>query len=310
MITIKKRFIIGQEKTFLDPAADVYILGVEKANHIDKDEFRDIGLVIYDEAHVATITACTSTLLKFKPRYLIGLSATPDRGDGMEKVMEPYFGPVEGAETLYIVRCEKKPFTIVKIETAFEPEVSHMILFGKKVLDWTSVKKSLEYNKERWEFIVEQVMKAPEIGNTESEDIGKGKIMIISWSVCQSEGVSKLLQQRGVRVAKLFGSDVKNYPGMSKEKREIAKANDLCNATVIVGGLKKASVGFNDPDLTSAYIISDIGDVRQAEGRIRAKNCIIYDFVDNFRLLETHWKIRKDWYMSRGATIIVNKRSK
>jgi len=306
-VTVKKAFVKGK-KTFLDPSADVYIIGIEKANNIPDEEFADIGLVIYDEAHIATKSACcisnekNATLLKFKPRYLIGLSATPDRADGMEKVMEPYFGPTEGDSSVYIFRRETKPFIVYKVPTPFEPEVKHTIFRGKKTLDWTFMKKSIEYNEDRWSFIVEKIMQAPEIHLE-----GNGKIIVISWSIKQSEAIADMLIENGVRVAKLYGTDINMYPGLSKKERDAKKKEDLYLAKVIVAGLKKAAVGFNDPALTSAYIISDIGDVRQAEGRLRSKNVTIYDFVDKFRLLETHWYARLEWYKNKGATIKIQK---
>ena len=51
----------------------------------------DIGTVIIDEAHVATKTCFTQSLFKFRPYYLIGLTATPDRADGLHNLYKPFF---------------------------------------------------------------------------------------------------------------------------------------------------------------------------------------------------------------------------
>ena len=93
----------------LDPTADVYIVGIRKASMMKNEDFVNIGTVIIDEAHIATVTAFTQTLLKFQPRYLIGLSATPDRpSDGLHSIFNFYFGPTKD----FIIRREKRIYCI------------------------------------------------------------------------------------------------------------------------------------------------------------------------------------------------------
>jgi hypothetical protein len=69
--------------------------------------------------------------------------------------------------------------------------------------------------------------------------------------------------------------------------------------------MKKAGVGFNDPTLTMLILATDRQDVIQFEGRIRTTNNIIYDLVDDYKTLETHWEKRAAWYERRGAVIEV-----
>jgi len=60
----------------------------------------------------------------------------------------------------------------------------------------------------------------------------------------------------------------------------------------------------DDPSLTMLIVAADMKNVKQCEGRIRTKDNIVYDVVDNYRTLETHWSIREKWYLKRGAVIV------
>jgi hypothetical protein len=53
-------------------------------------------------------------------------------------------------------------------------------------------------------------------------------------------------------------------------------------------------------------LATDMSDVRQSEGRLRAVNGVIFDIVDNSKTLHEHWKKRRDWYLSKGADIVYN----
>lgn len=102
---VTTQFLTGKNCK-LDPNADVYIVGVQKASMMSAEDFITIGTVIIDEAHISTVAAFTKALLKFQPRYLIGLSATPDRADGLDSLLTHYFG----TQKEFIIRREVKNF--------------------------------------------------------------------------------------------------------------------------------------------------------------------------------------------------------
>ena len=75
-------------------------------------------------------------------------------------------------------------------------------------------------------------------------------------------------------------------------------------AKIIIGQIKKCGTGFNDPELNMLILATDCKDVRQREGRIRQVGGIIYDFVDDMKTFENHWKLREEWYLQRGAHVV------
>ncbi len=254
----------------LDPNADVYIFGVKKVCSFSREQLKGIGCIIVDEAHIATITLFTKALLLFTPKYLIGLSATPKRVDGMDKVFKLYFGDN------IIIRKEVKPFTVYKVLTPFKPEIDYMYVSGKMTLNWNKVVSSISDIDERHNLALSLVQSHP-----------NDFIMILSDRVSQSEAIFNKLKEKNEHCTLIVGT-IKTWDK---------------DARVLVAGMKKAGVGFNDPRLTMLILMSDTKHVEQFEGRLRTNNCKIYDLVDDFTTFENHWKLRQKWYIERGATI-------
>lgn len=54
--------------------------------------FLDIGFAIFDEFHHLNSEVFSKALPKLSVKYMLGLSATPNRDDGLEKIGELYIG--------------------------------------------------------------------------------------------------------------------------------------------------------------------------------------------------------------------------
>ena len=64
-------------------------------------DFESIGTLIVDEAHHICARTFSQSLFKLCPRHIFGLSATPQRKDGLTKVLHWFMGPT-------IVSIERK----------------------------------------------------------------------------------------------------------------------------------------------------------------------------------------------------------
>lgn len=291
----------------LDPKADVYVMGIRKASSFKMSDFVDIGFVIVDEAHISTTKCFTDTLLKFRCKYLLGLSATPTREDGLHCLFKPYFGPRKE----YILRHEVKNFTVVKYSTPFVPTVEYNFYLGETHVDWTKLISSLAMNKERQLLICDIVRRHPD-----------RTIMILSDRVQLCDDLYEMLIDSGETVDRLYGTikdisinelkrrckakGVKGYSKMKKDelKNALGMPKARFSGRVLIAGTKKAGVGFDDPRLNMLILATDAKNVAQFEGRIRKSNNIIYDIVDKYNTLERHWGMRKKWWIKRGATIV------
>lgn len=300
-------------KNSLDLESDYFVIGPQRVSKIPRDQLAEIGVVIVDEAHLTIKANFSSAVLCFQPLWLIGLSATPRRSDGLEKALEIYFGPKEK----FIIRREKKPFSVVKVETDFLPDVRFNFRQNKKTLDWTFAVTSLALNKKRVAFIVDRLVKvlqdpdeyllvltlrveegwAVAAGLREAWENGE-------WETSgDDEPVFEAFSKKGKRGG-IFGIDC--YGETHRFKTIPPEASKY---RVQVIGMKKGGVGYDDPTRTSEALLDSVIDVEQYEGRVRMVNSTIYDFVDNFGTHERHWESRQKYYLTKGATIEVEKGS-
>lgn len=251
---------------------DMLVLGPLKIyNEIKKNKnvFKDFGIVIADEVHSLMSNKFSLFFRYLYPQYLIGLSATPDRKDKLDSILENYFSP----SNEFIIREEVKPFTVVKYSTVFEPVVQYN---PDGSLDWTTVQSSLATNVNRQKLIVDIC-----------ELYAHHKVLVITKRKGEAISLADSLKKRNVSVDTFIGS---------------AKTFDK-SADVLVGITSKVSVGF-DSKHHVLVIASDAMDIRQCEGRIRAHDNLVIDIVDCFGTLEKHYELREKWYEKRGAEVL------
>jgi len=272
----------------LDPTCDIFIMGIQQATNLCREDFWNdkirIGMLIIDEMHMNTITAlaCHRTsnrtvpaaALLFTPMYLIGFTATVRRGDGMTKLLSPYFNEKKH----FIRREEKKPFKVIKVETEYEPEIKYVSRMGKTFSDPVLFEGSIANNTQRQQDAVSIVMSNP-------NEI----ILVMGSRVPEVKSIYRMLKQQGI-----------NADYMDTNKSSYDKT---CQVLVVTN--KKGGTGMDDPRLTMMIFMHGCKDCEQYEGRIRMLNCTIYDFVDDHSKCENRWNARRKWYIKKGASIVV-----
>ena len=75
-----------------DKNADFFIVNAQNMKKLGCDSFSEIGFVIIDEIHAIMAESLSECMFYVSPRYLLGLSATPTRPDGMDGLLDLYFG--------------------------------------------------------------------------------------------------------------------------------------------------------------------------------------------------------------------------
>lgn len=255
----------------VDPTADFYIINMSKVTNRKSKEFDDIGFVIVDEAHVCCAEKMSKSLTYFCPKYILALTATPFRTDGMDKILDIYFGKER------IVRISTTPFIVYKYSTGIVPEVSINQHTGK--LNWNSVISSLVSNKDRNLQIANIVKEFP--NNT---------ILIMTKHIAHVNILKKLLEEAGETVTKMCSSE-SSYD---------------TTARVLIGTYSKLGVGFDDSRLDMMISCISVKEIEQFAGRLRdhGRQRIVVDIVDDFSVLHAHYKGRKRWYESRNGRII------
>lgn len=159
-----------------------------------------IGAVVIDEAHHFPATQFLDTAARFKAARIIGLTATPDRKDGMEKYMYMGIGPlahqVERA-ALYDNDQLVKP-TVNFVYTNFADTnadgVVDNIDAGGDDLDYSALLASLMSDKERISLLANTIVQA----------FPQGYAIAIAESVryCFNleEAVQKISKEKGIQI--------------------------------------------------------------------------------------------------------------
>ena len=269
------RAVVQMVSKQIDNYADVYIFGPLVLKKFSPSDLSHIGIVIVDEAHIATPSIFTQ-ILKFSPKYLIGLSATPKRVDGLHSIFKLFFNDN------FITILEKKEFSVIKYKTKFKPDISYTIINGKVILNWSKVINSLAYSEERNLLIFNLVVNILEKNPS-------SKILILCDRTSQAKSIFYHTTQNKIDSFLLIEDNTYNIEN---------------KVDVLIATTKKAGVGFDDPTRNVLLIASDSKNIIQYEGRIRCDNNTIYHIVDDYSTLEKHWKLCESWYLQKGATII------
>lgn len=262
---------IKPTKKKISEDADFYIINAINMPKYGREFFQDMGTVIVDEAHLIISEVLSQSLQYVTPKYLIGLSATPYRPDGMDVLMDLYFSPNKIIRNLY------RKHTVYKIVTKFEPEVE---LDRNGKINWGKVLESLCCNTERNEMIINIVKQFPE-----------RNFLILSKRIDQAEYLLKRLQEEKESVTSL----IKSQQEFDKEAR------------VLIGTTGKVGVGFDHDKLDALILASDLEEYFiQYLGRVFRREDvepIVFDILDNHKILQNHFRTRQKVYKETGGEI-------
>lgn len=268
----------------LDPNADFYIFNMAFVHkYWDREHkgwkakklgiYKNIGVLIVDEAHIACAAEMSRSMLYFNPRMLIALTATPVRKDGMDKALELYFGSYNNTR---IVRIAQNPFIVYRLPTNIKPEFKTNS-FGKK--DWNSLITSLVNNEERNDIITGLVKKFSDYN-----------ILILTKRRDHCKILSNELTKLNITNTVMTG---------------VTKKYDK-TARVLLSTYSKLGVGFDDTRLNMLIVACSVTEVEQYAGRLRdgiGKKRVIIDLVDDDSNCQQHWLDRRKWYISRNGEI-------
>lgn len=226
------------------------------------------GLMIVDECHMIVTETLSKCLLSVTPKYLLGLSATPYRSDGMDLLIDMYFGLNKIVKSLY------RKHIVYVVRTGFTP-IMKIGRNGKP--DWNSVIQSQSESVERMEMINKLVNK-----------FINHKFLVLCKRVEQAKLVKECISEP---VSVLYGS-LNTYDQSSR---------------ILVATVQKAGVGFDDNTINALVLASDLQEYFiQYLGRCMRRpdvEPIVFDLVDNNCILEKHFKERIKVYEESGGEI-------
>lgn len=250
---------------------DFYIMNASNVPKRPKDFYRDMGLVIVDECHLIMAEGLSKCMQQLLPRYVIGLSATPYREDGLDILLNLYFGDKKIHRKLY------RNHDVYKLKTNFVPTVE---MTKNGTVNWGIVLDSQAMETRRNELIIKIIK------------YFKDRVFLIMCKrVEQGEYIVKRLLEES--------EDVTSLLGKQQEFEQTSR--------ILVGTIGKVGVGFDHSRLNTlllagdvqAYFIQILGRVMRTQEGIP----MVIDIVDKNPILERHFKVRKNTYLEHGGNV-------
>ena len=296
MVIVHKEFLMNQwieRIKFALPNAKVGIVQANKCQIEDYDiiigmlqtlsmrdfpdnTFESIGHVIIDECHRIPSRVFSKALMKINSKYMLGLSATPNRKDGLTKVLKYNIGNI-----IYSVKSHDK--NIVKVDRyllnsddeSYNKTVSN---FRGNAQSSTMINNIARCNN-RTELIVQIIIE--EINKNENR-----QILVLSDRREHLDEICNLSKSKGLESIGYY------VGGMKKEK---LKESESCR--LILGTYPMAKEGLDIPSLNGLILATPISDIVQSIGRIdRIKHSnivpLIVDIVDKFSIYENQARKR------------------
>lgn len=248
--------------------------------------FDQFGLSIFDECHHISSQVFSRCLPKVGNKYMLGLSATPKRKDGLSKVFHWYLGPM-------IYEVKKREEQTVNVEIInFKSEnedytKTEMTNYGK--ISMPKMINNVCYYAKRNDFIVKllaQITKDP-----------KRKIIVLADRRQQLKYIYDSVNHNEICTIGYY------VGGMKKKERKISETKQ-----VMLGTYSMSSEGLDVKELNTVIFASPKSDIVQSIGRIlRMKTETIptaYDIVDASIPVFTRQSMhRKRFYKKNNYTI-------
>lgn len=253
----------------------------------DKDTFSDFGLTIIDETHHVCTRSFSRLFTRVNTRYLLGLSATLERKDGLTHVLHWFLGPV-------LFRAERKSQKQVRVDKL---EFKHD-LFSKPFPTNRARKPSLTD-------AITQLVSLPERNAY--------ILSLIDKAIAESRKILVLTDRRQHCVDLLDMCACREYTaglyigGMKPEELEISEQKDVILATYSL-----AHEGLDIPALDTLIMASPKSDIVQSVGRIlRLKTDplgkditpLVMDIVDAWGPFQYQYFKRCKYYKEAGFSI-------
>ena len=246
----------------------------------------EYGLVLIDECHHSASETIANVLKEVKAKYVYGVTATPKRGDGLEKINYMLIGPIR--------------YSYTAKEKAKEQGIQHLVYprFTMTVPPRGVITDKMHPN-EAYEIIHNNDVRDEQIIEDVKNCVAAGRTpVVLSRYKDHSEKFYERLKSYADHVFLMTGNNSK------KEHRKILEQMhqvDKNESLILIATGSLVGEGFDFPRLDTLFMATPVsfrGVVEQYAGRLNRdyagkENVIIYDYVDN------HIPMFNNMYMKR-----------
>jgi hypothetical protein len=265
------------------------------SEHVDElpEEFwRSFGLVITDEVHRIGAPTWGNIVPRFYSAYRLGVTATPRRKDGAEKVFFWHIG-----EILHVSKVKRVTPRLRRIFTG---------LVFRSARSWDPNQASRESqirklapNQERNALIIRELLIASKKGR---------KIIVLSERRRQLELLNEMFKKAAptkmVKGKEIPVTSAFYVGGMKEEELDESELADVLWSTY-----QMTAEALDIPALDTAFLASPVSDPEQSVGRIMREYGdkeppIISDFIDaGVPEFARMWNKRKEFYIREGMYV-------
>ncbi len=254
---------------------------------------KNYGLVIVDECHHVAAFSFERVLKSMRAKHVYGLTATPTRKDGWHKIIYMQCGDIRCRVNNKDSKSSKKVI-VRKTNYRYAP------LEEMETISFSEILNDMSHNELRNSIILQDV----------KQSVADGRIPIVLTERLEHLNILKQkLEELHVPVVIYKGNMGKKK---TKEMQEIIQnADKNQQARIILATSSSIGEGFDDSRLDTLFLTMPVswkGRIIQYVGRLHRNHkdkeeLIVYDYLDNMRILERMYYKRIKGYKALGYEI-------
>lgn len=281
------------------------------------DVFKDFGLLIFDEVDILAAPRIFSVMFRVQCPYMLGLTATPERNDGLGFVVNYMIGPPLvnitpadydslGVDTSKMPLHPKVMVHKFKYSDTFIDDVPY--IGGGNTPNFSKISRMFQDSTDRNEHIIDIIK-----SSIEDDD---RTILGVCKTIDHCDLLAMFLREEMPEIADKIMAFHSRIIGNSKSKKNLDKREGniyekLENAKVVFATKSIIERGVNKVNLDTIILIDQMCSVEQVVGRImRRKNTnrpLVHDILDAFGPYHGFHGKRRQAYSKMGASIMSSK---
>ena len=273
--TRKRKTLIGNLQGAHDTMTG--IVDVAMIRSLKKKEgfhplLKEYGQIILDECHHGASDSAIEVLQEISSKYVYGVTATPKRGDGKERINTFLLGPIR--------------YKFTAKDRAEEQDIDHLVYprFTRTVK--THHLSSTPYGNDAYELIRNNDVRDNQIVNDVVACVNAGRTpVVLTKYVDHANKLSQLLSEYADRLILLTGAN-----GTKSRRAQVEELNRVSGSEslILIGTGSLLGEGFDFPRLDTLFMATPVSGenvVEQYVGRLNRdyegkENVIVYDYVD------------------------------
>ena len=262
-------------------------------------KLKEYAQVYFDECHHAASDSAIEVLQEINAKYVYGVTATPKRGDGKEKINEFLLGPIR--------------YRFTAKDRAEEQNINHLVYprFTRTVKPHHLSKTP--YGNDAYELIRNNDVRDEQIIRDVADCVQAGRTpVVLTKYVDHAKKLSERLKTYADRLILLTGAN-----GTKARRAQMEELNKVDNSDslILVGTGSLLGEGFDFPRLDTLFMATPVSGenvVEQYVGRLNRdydgkENVIVYDYVDShIPKFDKMYSARMKAYKKIGYELCVN----